>query len=196
MFRSSWIIIRQFSWYNTRYWIVFLMWIHISNYIFACNNDYRRGLDWWIDLLRPYTISSYLQAIQFTVHRYTRTSVPSLHYSHPGNGIKTVSLCLNLLITHQAFTGWLLILLQLLISRVYLQSTSDSILIFVVSVVLRFISILLTLLNSQFQFSNLLLATNKLSLYRLGTDHAENTCHVSDYKFIGPLPALGVAVTT
>jgi hypothetical protein len=29
----SWITIRQFSWYSTRYWIVFLIWIHISNYI-------------------------------------------------------------------------------------------------------------------------------------------------------------------
>jgi hypothetical protein len=33
MFRSSWIIIRQFSWYKTRYWIVYLIWIHIRNYI-------------------------------------------------------------------------------------------------------------------------------------------------------------------
>jgi hypothetical protein len=32
MFRSSWIIIRQFSWCITHYWIVFVMSIYISNY--------------------------------------------------------------------------------------------------------------------------------------------------------------------
>jgi hypothetical protein len=60
----------------------------------------------WLDLLIPYTINSYLQAIrryhwftQFTVHRYTRTMVLSVHL-YPDNGIWTVSLWLNLLITH------------------------------------------------------------------------------------------------
>jgi hypothetical protein len=38
-------------------------------------------------------------------------------------------------------------------------------------------TILLQLLNSQFQFSNPL-ATNRLSLYSLGSDPIENTCHV------------------
>lgn len=36
----------------------------------------------------------------------------------------------------------------------------------------------------------------RLSLYRLGTDRAENTCHVSDCWFIGPLPALDTVRTT
>jgi hypothetical protein len=63
------------------------------------------------------------------------------------------------------------------------------------SFVCRCIPIVLTLQNSKFQFSNLLLATNWLSLYRLGMEHAK-TRHVSDCVFIGPLPALGMARTT
>jgi hypothetical protein len=42
-----------------------------------------------------------------------------------------------------------------------------------------FSAIHLKLMNSQFQFSNLLLATNRLSLYRLGSDPTENMYHVS-----------------
>jgi hypothetical protein len=63
----------------------------------------------WLDLLTSYTINSYLQAIQryrwctqLTVHRYTRTRILSLHWSYPDNGIKTVSLWLNLLIKSQS----------------------------------------------------------------------------------------------
>jgi hypothetical protein len=54
--------------------------------IVTCISDYRRGLDWWINLLTPYKINSYLQAIQryrwftqFTFHRYTHTRILSLH---------------------------------------------------------------------------------------------------------------------
>jgi hypothetical protein len=54
-------------------------------YIVAYFSDYKRGLD-WINLLTPYTINSYLQTIQryrwftqFTVHRYTRTTILRLH---------------------------------------------------------------------------------------------------------------------
>jgi hypothetical protein len=36
--------------------------------------------------------------------------------------------------------------------------------------------------------------TVRLSLH--GVDHTENTCHLSDCEFIGPLAALGVARTT
>jgi hypothetical protein len=36
----------------------------------------------------------------------------------------------------------------------------------------------------------------RLSLYRLRTDHAENTCQVSEWLFIGPLLALGMTRTT
>jgi hypothetical protein len=39
-----------------------------------------------------------------------------LHYPFPGNGVITLSLWINLLITHKVFTGWLLILLQLITS--------------------------------------------------------------------------------
>jgi hypothetical protein len=45
------------------------------------------------------------------VHRYTRTRILSLHWSSPGNGIKTVSLWLNVLIIHQVFTGRILTLI-------------------------------------------------------------------------------------
>jgi hypothetical protein len=52
----------------------------IVNYI----SDYRWGLDWMIGLIN--TINSYLQAIQpyrwitqFTLHRYLRTRILSLH---------------------------------------------------------------------------------------------------------------------
>jgi hypothetical protein len=57
-------------------------WIHrhcvtADSHHVTCFSDYRRGLDWWIDVLQPYTINSYLQAIQryrwftqFTVHRF------------------------------------------------------------------------------------------------------------------------------
>jgi hypothetical protein len=45
----------------------------------------------WLDLLTPYTVTSYLQAMdryrrftQFTVHRYTRTRIPSLHKWYHG----------------------------------------------------------------------------------------------------------------
>jgi hypothetical protein len=124
MFRSNWVIIRQFSWYYTRYRILFLIWIHISNNIVTCISDYRWDSDWWIDLLTSYIINTYLQAIQlyrlltqFTIHCYTHTRILCLHFSSPGNGIKPVSLRLNLLITHWVVTGRLLILLQLLTSR-------------------------------------------------------------------------------
>jgi hypothetical protein len=40
-------------------------------------------------------------------------------------------------------------------------------------------TVLLKFLNSQFQFSNLLLATNRISLCSLGSNPTENTCHVS-----------------
>jgi hypothetical protein len=36
--------------------------------------DYRRGLDWWLDLLTTYTHNSWLH---FTVHSFTQTSVLS-----------------------------------------------------------------------------------------------------------------------
>jgi hypothetical protein len=36
---------------------------------------------------------------------------------------------------------------------------------------------------------------NPIVLLLLGADHIENTCHVSDCEFIGPLQALGVART-
>jgi hypothetical protein len=62
----------------------------------------------WLDLLTPYTQYSELQAItalslfpHFTVHRYTRTRVLSLHQTYPGNGFITVSLYLQ--ITHGVF---------------------------------------------------------------------------------------------
>jgi hypothetical protein len=52
----------------------------------TCSSDYRRGLDWWIDLLTSNTINSYWQAIQryrwftqFTDHRCTHTRILSLH---------------------------------------------------------------------------------------------------------------------
>jgi hypothetical protein len=36
----------------------------------------------------------------------------------------------------------------------------------------------------------------RISLYRVGTNHAENTCHVSDCVFIVPLPVPGMARAT
>jgi hypothetical protein len=52
-----------------------------------------------LDLLTPYLHNSRLQAIQryrysthFTVHRYTRARILSLHQSYPDNGFITVSL--------------------------------------------------------------------------------------------------------
>jgi hypothetical protein len=50
-----------------------------------------------------------------------------------------------------------------------------------------------SIFNSLIQFSDLLLATNRLSLYRASTKQAENTCHVSDCVFFGPLITLGMA---
>jgi hypothetical protein len=63
-------------------------------------------VDWvfigWLDLLTPYTINSYLQAIErcrwfthFKVPRYTRTRNLNIQWSYPSNGIKTVSLLLR-----------------------------------------------------------------------------------------------------
>jgi hypothetical protein len=45
--------------------------------------------------------------------------------------------------------------------------------------------------NHQFSSYNSLnpLATNRLSLHKLGMDLRENTCHVSECVFIGPLPS-------
>jgi hypothetical protein len=61
-----------------------------------------------MDLLIPDTNNLGLQAIQryrwsthFAVHRYTRTRVLSLQWSHAGNGFITVSLSLQ--ITHEVF---------------------------------------------------------------------------------------------
>jgi hypothetical protein len=109
-----------------------------------------------------------------------------------------VSLWLNLLITHQVFTGRLLILLQLLPCRGSVLPTTDSILI--LCVVLRctwFYShslwVVLQLLNLQFEFYNLcciplysnclgsyLCTTqwHRLSLYNIGSDPMENTSRV------------------
>jgi hypothetical protein len=63
------------------------------------------GLDDWI-YLTPYSHNSEVQAIQrycysihFTVHRYTRTRILSLHKSYPGNVFITVPLSLQ--ITHE-----------------------------------------------------------------------------------------------
>jgi hypothetical protein len=73
-----------------------------------CFSDYIQGLDWWIDLLMPYTINSYLWAIwcyhlftQFAVHHYTHTLIFWVFTSHTlVMENKTVSPWLNLLITH------------------------------------------------------------------------------------------------
>jgi hypothetical protein len=49
--------------------------------------------------------------------------------------------------------------------------------------------------NSLIQFPHPLLAA-ELSLRRLRTDHAENTCNVLNCVFIGPLLAFDMARTT
>jgi hypothetical protein len=62
--------------------------LSFSENIVACISDYRWGLDWMIGFINTSynQLNSYLQAIwrsrlftQFTVHRYTRTRIPSLH---------------------------------------------------------------------------------------------------------------------
>jgi hypothetical protein len=46
-----------------------------SLYIVTWLSDYRRGLDWWHDLLHTLTHDSWLH---FTIHCYTHTSVLGL----------------------------------------------------------------------------------------------------------------------
>jgi hypothetical protein len=81
--------------------------IHVN--IVKCKGDYRRcfRLDDWI-YFTLYIHNSGLQVIQwyhssthFSVHRYTRTRVLSLHLSYPGNGFITISLSLP--ITHEVY---------------------------------------------------------------------------------------------
>jgi hypothetical protein len=43
--------------------------------IVTCMSDYRRGLDWWLDLFYTLTHDSWLH---FIIHSYTHTSILSL----------------------------------------------------------------------------------------------------------------------
>jgi hypothetical protein len=80
---------------------------------------YRRVLEWMIGFIDTLftqlgtTCSHSATAVSthFTVHRYTRTSVLSLHYSYPGNGFITVSLSLQ--ITHEVLFSSLIPFLTL-----------------------------------------------------------------------------------
>jgi hypothetical protein len=98
---------------------------------------------------------------QFRVHRYTRTRIPNLHLSYPGNVSKSVSLWLNLLVTHQVFTEWLPILHQLLVSRGYLLPTTE----------------VLCCTPCTLLYSYTCYPRNSTFLYRRGTDRASLKAH-------------------
>jgi hypothetical protein len=127
---------------------------------------------------KQYSTVADLHSLQFTV-----THAFSVFTSRILVTELKVSLSLNLLITHQVFTGWILILLQLLTFRAYLLPTTDSVLILVLSVVLLVLFCTPTAPSFEIRL-----------LYFLGTDHAAQktplilvACCYSRV-FIGSLP--------
>jgi hypothetical protein len=90
------------------------------------------GLDDWIYCTTFTQLGTTIQrcrySTRFTVHRYTRTRVLSLHYSYPSNGFITVSLALQL--THEALfsspNSSRAIILQLPIPKTRLSSIQSS----------------------------------------------------------------------
>jgi hypothetical protein len=50
------------------------------NNIVTCMSDYRRGLDWWLDLLTTYTLTTHDYALHTTdPHRLVSSVYSSLH---------------------------------------------------------------------------------------------------------------------
>jgi hypothetical protein len=144
------------------------------------------GLDYWI-YCTLYIQNSWPQrygySTHFAVHRYTSTIFLGLHYSCPGNGF--ITLTLSLQITHEVFlaqsNSFLAIILQLPISKTRLNSIPSS------------YPGRLASRNSTFHFRldycSILLNT---ALWRLCTDHAENTASIKEACWLVRCLALDV----
>jgi hypothetical protein len=100
--------------FNISYYIIsanFCVNLHLKKYVLSrvgvcCMWLIRRVVDWmtgFIDTLCTQlgTESNAALSLIYTVQRYTRSRIPSLHWSHPGNGFISVLLCLQ--ITHEVF---------------------------------------------------------------------------------------------
>jgi hypothetical protein len=150
----------------------------MEDIIVTCISDYRRSLDWWIDLLTTYR--SLLQII-------ITLRIVDLHT--PEHSTLDLLSPLSQSLLGNTSQRWLF-LCKVFSRRFLVTNLSD---VDSSGSVVHWLALHSWTLNSttELNYWTELPIIFRLSLYRLGTDLTENMCHVSECVFIGPLPSTG-----